>query len=466
MRRPIATAGLLLALALDPGGAALAAEPAAPRAASLDELLREVRGARARQREENQRREAEFRARKAEQERLLAEARAKRDAALARSNELEAAFDENEIEIPELQETLRNRLGTLGELFGVVRQVAGDTRGFLESSLISAELPGRADELAKLAQSKELPTVEELEDLWFALQEEMTEAGKVTRFPTEVVTLDGDEVETEVTRIGTFNTIADGRYLQYLPETGKLAELARQPGARHLASVEEFEATDEGLVGVSIDPSRGTILSLLIRTPNLREQIDQGGLVGYVIIGLFVFGLALAAERLVSLGLVGRKMKAQMASEQASEDNPLGRVLQVYEANPTADVETLELKLDEAILKEVPRLERGNTLIKVLSVVGPLLGLLGTVTGMIKTFQVITLFGTGDPKLMAGGISEALVTTVLGLTMAIPLLLLHSVVSSRSKALTQVLEEQSAGLIATHAERLHAAPGGKGAATG
>lgn len=447
-------------------GTGWVAEAQEPKAKSLDALLRQVRGQRDKERKANANREAEFRQKKAQQQDLLAQARAERDAATAKSEELEAVFEKNENEIPELQETLRNRLGTLGELFGVVRQVAGDTRGFLEGSIVSAQLPGRAEGLDKLAESKELPTVEELEELWFTLQEEMTESGKVIRFPASVVSVDGDEVQTDVVRVGPFNVVADGKYLQYLPETGKLSEIARQPADRHLSAVSSFEATQSGIGGFSLDPSRGTILSLLIRTPSLRERLAQGGLVGYVIIGLGIVGLALVAERLVSLGIVGRKIKAQIGQEKADPGNPLGRILSVYEENPNADVETLELKLDEAILKETPALERGTVMIKVLSAVAPLLGLLGTVTGMIATFQAITLFGTGDPKLMAGGISTALVTTVLGLVMAIPLLLLHSVVAGRSKSLIQVLEQQSAGVVAAHAERLHGGSGGAGAAAG
>lgn len=454
----IGLAGVLLL------GAGFVAQAQEPKAKSLDQLLRQVRGQREKERKANASREAEFRAKKAQQQQLLSDARVQRDAAVARSEELEAVFEKNENEIPELQETLRNRLGTLGELFGVVRQVAGDTRGFLEGSLVSSQLPGRADGLDKLAESKELPTVEELEELWFTLQEEMTESGKVSRFPATVVSVDGDDIETEVTRVGPFNVVAEGRYLQYLPETGKLQEIARQPADRHLGTVADFEGTQSGVGGFSLDPSRGTILSLLIRTPSLGERLQQGGLVGYVIIGLGIIGLALVAERLISLGIVGRKIKAQIGQKKADPGNPLGRILSVYEANPDADVETLELKLDEAILKETPALERGTVMIKVLSAVAPLLGLLGTVTGMIATFQAITLFGTGDPKLMAGGISTALVTTVLGLVMAIPLLLLHSVVAGRSKSLIQVLEQQSAGVVAAHAERLHGGAGGSGAA--
>ena len=125
------------------------------------------------------------------------------------------------------------------------------------------------------------------------------------------------------------------------------------------------------------------------------------------------------------------------------------------EKQDTANVETLELKLAEAIFREMPKLTRSLLFIKIISVVAPLMGLLGTVTGMIQTFQAITLYGTGDPKLMAGGISQALVTTVLGLTVAIPMVLLHTLVSGRSKRIVQVLQEQSAGIIAEHSERQH-----------
>ena len=178
---------------------------------------------------------------------------------------------------------------------------------------------------------------------------------------------------------------------------------------------------------------------------------------GYVIMVLAVIGVLIAIARLMVLSAVGAKMNSQKKNLESPKDsNPLGRVLGVYHADTNIDLETLELRLDEAVLKEVPALERGLSTLKILAAVGPLMGLLGTVTGMILTFQQITLFGTGDPKLMAGGISQALVTTVLGLVMAIPLVLLHSFLNGRSKALVQVLEEESAGLIAQHAEKIRA----------
>jgi biopolymer transport protein ExbB len=143
-----------------------------------------------------------------------------------------------------------------------------------------------------------------------------------------------------------------------------------------------------------------------------------------------------------------------LVTDKISTDNPLGRILSVYDDNETIDPESLELKIDEAILREVPQLEKYHSIVKVFAAIAPLLGLLGTVVGMIVTFQALTLFGTGDPKLMAGGISQALVTTMLGLIVAIPLVFLHSILTSWSGTLIEILEEQSAGLIARHAEKI------------
>lgn len=143
----------------------------------------------------------------------------------------------------------------------------------------------------------------------------------------------------------------------------------------------------------------------------------------------------------------GQKRKAQ-----ASKSNPLGRVMMAYDESKNKDGDTVELKLDEAILRESPKLEVGLNFLKLAAGIAPLLGLLGTVTGMIKTFQAMMIYGTGDPQLMAGGISEALVTTMLGLIAAIPLLILHSFCSSLARGVQGTLEEQSAGIVARHVE--------------
>jgi biopolymer transport protein ExbB len=208
-------------------------------------------------------------------------------------------------------------------------------------------------------------------------------------------------------------------------------------------------------VEFGVDVTRGGILALLVESPTIRDRIEQGGIVGYCIIALGIIGLIIAILRWFALSTADRKVSAQLKRETASTDNPLGRVLAAYESNRGADTETVELKLSEAALKEMPALTKGLLFIKVTSAVAPLMGLLGTVTGMIKTFQVITLYGAGDPKMMAGGISQALMTTVLGLVVAIPMVLLHTVVSGKSRKIVNILQSQSAGLVAQHSERTH-----------
>ncbi|MDH3768834.1 MAG: MotA/TolQ/ExbB proton channel family protein, partial [Gammaproteobacteria bacterium] len=293
---------------------------------------------------------------------------------------------------------------------------------------------------------------EEIERLWFELQREMTESGKTVTFPTTVVAASGDEEQRDVTRIGLFNVVSNGSYLQHITETGRLIELGRQPAGRYTKRIGDLESAGGGMHAFALDPLRGQLIGLLTETPNLRERIDQGGWIGYIIIVLGIIALLAALYRLVVLSGTSAKVRSQMKNPGNPGNNPLGRVLAVYTENKAADVETLELKMGEAILKEQPKLNSMLTFLKIIAAVAPLLGLLGTVTGMINTFQAITLFGTGDPKLMAGGISQALVTTVLGLCVAIPTLFLHTLVSSRSKSVGQILQEQAAGIIARQAE--------------
>ena len=422
-------------------------------AGELDQLLNQVKKARGEMSEENKQREARFQRERNSQRALLREVQAELTAEEQRSDRLTSAFTANEQLLTEMSDNLQVQVGNFGELFGVVRQVAGDTVGQVRSSLVSAQYPDRSDVATRLAQIKGLPSIEDLDALRVLLFEEMVESGKVSRFPTTIVTADGRDEQADVVRVGVHNLITGDRFLTYDTETGSIKELARQPQDRFRGAIDDlFEASPPTIVNTAVDPSRGSLLGLLIQAPSLSERIAQGGVVGYVIITLGIIGLLIALWRLVFLSGVSGGMRKQLKTSDPSEKNPLGRILKVYDENRMNDTETLELKLDEAILREAPALEKWQGGIKVLAAVAPLLGLLGTVTGMIATFQAITLFGTGDPKLMAGGISQALVTTVLGLCVAIPLVLLHSWVAGRSRSLIEVLEEQTAGMIAQKAE--------------
>ena len=430
---------------------------------NLDQLLKLAREGRAKEAKENKAREAEFARNKSNQASLLSQAKEQRVAEEARSAVMEEEFDVNEQQIAILTETLTNRLGSLKELFGVLQQSAGDARGQFENSITNIQYPDRGEFLTelvdKMSSTTKLASMDDIERLWFELQREMTESGKVVRFPTNVVRVDGTEQEQDVIRVGVFNLVSDGKFYDYrwdsTTEKARVVELPRQPKDRFVATAQGLAGASGGQVPFSVDPTRGQLLNLLIEEPTLQERFDAGGVIGRIIIyGLGGLAILLAVWRLVSLTITGLAVAAQKRKPDAPKtSNPLGRVLKVYQDNPQADVETMELKLGEAVLKETPKLQRGNMLLKVIAVVAPLLGLLGTVTGMIITFQAITLFGTGDPKLMAGGISQALVTTVCGLVVAIPTVLLHTIVSGRSKRLVQVLEEQAAGLVARRAEQ-------------
>jgi len=401
----------------------------------------------------NDQREQTFLATRDRQKFLLEQAVARLDQEEKRSVRLQKQFEENEKTLEDIQETLRIRIGNFGELFGVVRQVAGETIAIVKNSIVSLQFPNREKNLTGLAEARGIPSIEQMHDLRVELLREMSQSGQVQRFQKQVVLPGGSIVDAEIVRVGVFNAITENFFLQFVPDTQSLQVLARQPARRYQSMAEDLFALDTGYTTMAVDPSRGQILSLLIQAPGLAERINQGGLVGYFIIFIGLLGLALSLWRLLVLRQDGQAINQQLTTDIASQDNALGRILSVHNEHDAMDTESLELKIDEAILKEVPKLEKYHSIIKVFAAIAPLLGLLGTVVGMIVTFQALTLFGTGDPKLMAGGISQALVTTMLGLIVAIPLVFLHSVLTSWSGTLIEVLEEQSAGLIARHAER-------------
>ncbi len=424
-------------------------------AASMQELLRLIEQGQARDSREARQREAAFAQARNQQQSLLNQARAERTRQENISSQLENQFEANQQRIITARQALDERLGALKELFGVLQTVSGDTQGRFAASLTNIEFPNRSEFLVelggKMAGASSLASIEDIERLWAMLHQEVVESGRVSRFNHLVTKADGEQGEVEVVRVGAFNLISENGYLEY--ENGNISELQRQPDGRYVGTTRDLMEAESGAVNFGLDVTRGGILALLVESPTIKDRIEQGGIVGYCIIALGIIGLLIAIMRWLALSTADRKVKSQLKSETASTDNPLGRVLAAYESNRGADTETIELKLSEAALKEMPDLTKGLLFIKVVAAVAPLMGLLGTVTGMIKTFQVITLYGAGDPKMMAGGISQALMTTVLGLCVAIPMVLLHTVVSGKSRKIVNILQSQSAGLVAQHSER-------------
>ena len=428
-------------------------------ALNMDELLSLVKQGQARDNREANSRLKRFNIAKYDQERLLSEALDTRIQLENESEKKEKSFVKQEEKLVLAQDRLTNRLGTLKEMFGVLQQVAGDTKGLFETSVISSQVPNRdvfLSELIKLAgSSSELPSIKNLEKLWFEMQREMTLSAAVTEYSASVVTPNGETSQKKVVRVGGFNVVSNGQYLIWDVEAKKLVELDQQPGSRYNGPALELENAKEGMMGFWIDPSRGQLLQIMGQSAGLTERISQGGAVGYIILVLAVIGILLACIRMTILSSEAKRIKKQMNQEIPSDKNALGRVMKVYEKNANADTETLELHLGESISAEIPKLSRGINWIKIISVVAPLLGLLGTVTGMIDVFETMALFGTGDPKLMAGGISQALITTVLGLVAAIPCVFLHTMTNNKSRELIQILQERATGILARKAEQQH-----------
>jgi biopolymer transport protein ExbB len=415
----------------------------------MDQLLQRVEREAGSDRRESREREARFVAEKAHRAEQLQQARMELAALEAETHALREHLQANDASIADLEASLEEHSRDLKALFQSARQSAVELEGVLRDSLVSAQWPGRAAAFARLLSDQAVPTARDLRNLWRTLLQEMIELGRNARFEAELVEPDGRHRRAPVVRIGVFTALQGGRLLRN--ERGTLYVLPRQPDAEQQRIAAAYSSARRGLVPAPVDPSRGSWLEVLTYRPVLSERIRQGGIVGYIILGLGALGLLLGGWRLLGLWIVSGRVRRQLRRiDRPREGNPLGRVLLAYEHLQASgpEPERLELHLHEAALREAPRLTRAQSFLKLLAAVAPLLGLLGTVIGMIVTFQAISLAGSGNIRLLADGIGQALITTVLGLVAAIPLLFLHNLLASRSRALMQILDRETAGLIA------------------
>jgi biopolymer transport protein ExbB len=428
---------------------------------TVEALLMLVKEGKTKEQAANTERENKFLADKNKQASVLAAEKRELARQEKIADTLEAEYKKNEEILRVKEEAYNKELGSLVELFGHLQSSAGEAAVQFSGSLTGAEYGQDRvrflNELTgKMSETTELPTIREIEGLWYELQREMVASGQVVSFTASVIDVDGETSECNVTRIGLFNAVCDGKYLEYATSKGQYAFLPRQPAGRYTKTAKKIGNANAGdQVKFGIDPTGptgGSLLANLIQTPSLLERAQQGREVGYAIIAVGIIAVLFAFYKLYSLYNIGTAVRKQASQDAADVSNPLGRVLKVGKDNFDKDIDTLELKLAEAIMAERPAIDQGIGFIKIISVIAPLAGLLGTVTGMIVTFQMITLYGTGDPKLMAGGISQALVTTVLGLLVAIPTSLLHSFTQSSARGIISILEEQSTGILAERAE--------------
>ncbi|MGB8712925.1 MAG: MotA/TolQ/ExbB proton channel family protein [Onishia taeanensis] len=385
-------------------------------------------------------------ARLAEVTSQLEEARGRRERLDARQTELDAR-----------REALAERRGQAGgELDAIAGTLASQT-GALRDDLADSFLTLGDIRLPPRLGKDALPRLEHLEVLADSLMSLTVASAQAQRFTAPVADASGERRSQEVIRVGDMLAFSDGQLLHRPGPEGQLSASAHTPGAAS-ETLKNFQAGRGDRV--VMDPSQGQVMEVLAQQPSLLERFQQGGVVGYVVVTLGALGLLAAIVQYAYLVWVSLAVRRQLADlGRPGDDNPLGRVIRRL-ASLSRDhaPEALEARLDEALLAEQPRLERGQPLVKLLAAVAPLLGLLGTVTGMIGTFQAITVFGTGDPQMMAGGISQALVTTVLGLITAVPLLFAHTALSSRSRALVGVIEGRASAALAERLAPAAASP--------
>ena len=415
----------------------------------IEQLLELVKDSATLRSDEDKKRLADFNKSKQRQEKLLADAKWLLKVQSNREKKLTKQFEDNDSRLSDLEEQLNLKIGTLGELFGVVRQLSGDAKSTYSQSLTNLEFPSRVEFLGNLAERKELPQIAELEQLWFELLNEMNASGMVSKFSSEVLDTSGDSAVYDIVRIGQFNAIADSNYLRFIPEEQSLEFLSKNPDGSRSSLRQLSNFNDGDYVEFAIDPTRGSLLNLILQNPSVIERINQGGIPGYIILIILASGLILGGLRFTFLYNSQKSLIKELESGNFNEGSPLKDIDDVLKQKDKLDQDQLETKI-EAILSRIgPLYEKSITTIKLLAAVAPLLGLLGTVIGMIGTFQAITLFGTGDPKLMADGISQALVTTMLGLIAAVPLLFVHNQLDTRSREIIQIIEEEAIGKIAS-----------------
>lgn len=440
----------------------------------LYEGMRQQRQAQAKQ---NKQREQHFIAEKNQQKNNLKQLKKQVQKKQHDLESLKKDVQQTSHEIKQLKTQLNERAHALRDLFSVWKQVATDTLVNSKNSLISSEHPQQVQQLQDMISKKSLPESIDLDALKTLLQQDIQQSAQITNFQGSVALPSGEAKIQTIQRIGPFTATASGHFLQYDSEQHSLAQASRQPAGHYLAVInsQPYQSLSKNsTIPIVIDPSRGVVFERLALLPSWQERLQQGGYIGYAIIILGLIGITLAAARWIVIARTKHQINQQIKTpEQINTNNPLGKIFAAYQnslpssasaadknegTNATEnkatepDTESLEVRLQEIVIQEMPRLDKGLGVLKLLAAVAPLLGLLGTVVGMINTFQTITLVGSADPKLMAGGISQALMTTVLGLLVAVPLLFSHSFVSSRARLVMVFLSQQSLGLIAQSLE--------------
>ena len=403
----------------------------------INELLELVKKNKSIYLDEDNQRLNTFINRVAERKALLADAKRKLENEKKRNISLEATFEENEKALADLEEKLEIKIGVLGELFGVTRQYAGELLASSENSVVFYEFPNRPEILKDIGQ-EQVHSLEQLENLWISYFDEIVAGSEIKSFEANITNPNGENLTGNVTRYGLFSASHDGKFVKPVSSLNSFQLLAKQPESTYTKTLKRHARSDD-YTNLSIDPTRGFLLSLYLDKANWFERIAQGKSIGFVIIFVGLLGLAFSIFKIFKLREYSSRVNEDSENSIPSHMEKL--------ITPGASRETKENLIDEFIINYSAKIEWGNNWVKFFAAVAPLLGLLGTVIGMIETFQAITLFGTGDPKQMAGGISQALVTTMLGLIVAAPLLGMYTYLSEKTESIVQIIEEKASYIL-------------------
>jgi len=395
------------------------------------------------------------------------------DSLEARQKDLEKKIDGIERRIGEreqlrlsLAEQWSRREMNFKEISGNVLVAVRDLAAYLEQSPTSALAPERLEKLQPLLEVGYFPSIDDISTVAGVFLDEMARAGQVGLVEGNYIGRSGEDRTGRVLTLGRFTALyregSEIGFLTYSPDRRKFFALSEQPSryARRVLG-RYFDGKSET---VPFDMTGGAALRQLTKKQTMMEHLRSGGPIVIPIILIGVAAVLVVVLKVKFLNEVRRNTGKYMTRVNAlaaegnwaeceaivkrhkGEHSPVNHVIEAGLQARHEDRETLESILQESILRELPRLERGLSPLAIFGAVAPLLGLLGTVTGMIETFNVITVFGTGDPKLMSGGISEALVTTEVGLVVAIPVMLLHTFLSRRVDAILGEMEEKAVSL--------------------
>ena len=365
----------------------------------------------------------------------------------------------------DLTHRIEQALGTVRELSGVIRMNAKDISTLVDTSFLAGVFQQDTEFLKSISGQTVFPGMTHIRNMVDLLFEQIRRTGEVCMEPSSLVDRTGKTVQGQVLLIGGFTAIyrlpGETGFLNFTPGERKLYALSRLPSARMQKKIEAY--MDGERDAVPMDISRGGALRQLTHELSLWEQIPKGGPIVWPILAILGVASLIALERIFFLWRRKIRLEPVISRIETSADqgnwqecdhtcsrylkNPVIRVVATGLNNRKLAREELENAVQESILKEIPPMERFLSTMGMLAAIAPLLGLLGTVTGMIDTFHVITMHGTGDPRLMSGGISEALVTTMLGLSVAIPIMLAHTLLSRTVENIIGQMEEKGVALI-------------------